>query len=130
MTEKIFTVDELAELCDVDRETIRRWRNRGVRGVFLEATDNVVLRGKPISFTADSVKRFAKENPKIMTPALRNALESGDRERVQTNTNGMLFSYQPEGQDFLKKVLLEKRAALLKELEHTEKTLAKLEGEK
>lgn len=129
MAEKIYTVDELAELCDVDRETIRRWRNRGVRGAFLEATDNAVLRGKPICFTADSVRRFARENPKIMTPALRNALEGDNRDRAQSNTDGLLFSYQSEEHDFLKKVLLEKRASLLKELEHTEKTLAKLEGE-
>lgn len=130
MDERIFTVDELAELCDVDRETIRRWRNRGVRGTFLEATSKAVLRGKPICFTADSVRKFARENPKIMTSALRNALEGSNRDRPQVNTDGMLFSYQSEEHDFLKKVLLEKRASLLKELERTEKTLAKLEGEK
>lgn len=129
MTEKIFTVDELAALCDVDRETIRRWRNKGVRGVFLEATDNTVHRGKPLNFTAAAIEKFAEANPKVMTPALRKALEGEGASTAQTDMEGVLYSYYPEEHDFLKKVLLEKKAALLKELEHTERTLAKLEGD-
>lgn len=129
MAEKIFTVEELATLCQVDRETIRRWRNKGVRGVCLEATDSTVLRGKPISFTADAIERFAKVNPKVMTPALRKALGGAETGKVRMDLEGMNFSYHPEEQSFLRRVLIEKKAALLRELEQTEKTLAKLEGE-
>lgn len=130
MPEKKFTVEELADLCGVDRETIRRWRNRGVGGVCLEATDSTVLRGKPIFFTASAIEKFAEANPKVMTPALQKALSGEEPAAPQFDDRALNFSYLPEEQSFMKKLLLEKKAALLEELEKTERTLAKLEGKK
>ena len=61
----IFSVEKLAELCKVDRETVRRWRNRGVNGVKLEARQSVARRGAALLFDDSAVKAFMEANPKI-----------------------------------------------------------------
>lgn len=74
MTEEYISVEQLAKLCSVDRETIRRWRKRGIRGVMLESVNTEGLRGKPVYFTKDAVRDFAKAYPKMMTEQLSAVL--------------------------------------------------------
>ena len=54
----VFTVEKLASLCKVDQETVRRWRNRGVNGVKLQATTNEIQRGAALMFQDDAVRTF------------------------------------------------------------------------
>lgn len=78
---KFFSVEKLAELCEVDRETIRRWRNRGVNGVKLQARQTELRRGVPLMFDEDAVRTFMQSNPKYLTKKLDDALnvETGAR---------------------------------------------------
>ena len=71
----IFSVEKLAELCKVDRETVRRWRNRGVNGVKLEARQSVARRGAALLFDDSAVKAFMEANPKYLTKELSDALD-------------------------------------------------------
>ena len=132
MAEKVFKVDELARLCGVDPETVRRWRNKGVRGVRLASTDTSLLKGKNLLFTAQAVREFAEIYPKIMTPALKQELEQEQSARslLDMADIGGAASAAPAAVDneFLMRVLLEKRAALLHDLEQTEKSIARLKG--
>ena len=75
----VFTVEKLASLCKVDQETIRRWRNRGVHGVKLQATTNEIQRGAALMFQDDAVRTFMQANPKYMTKELDRIL-NGDFE--------------------------------------------------
>ena len=75
----VFTVEKLASLCKVDQETIRRWRNRGVNGVKLQATTNEIQRGVALMFQDDAVRTFMQANPKYMTKELDRIL-NGDFE--------------------------------------------------
>ena len=134
MAERLFRVDELARLCGVDPETVRRWRNKGVRGVYLESTDASLLKGKNLLFKAQAVRDFAEAYPKIMTQALKKELEKDEYAR-----QGKVFDAEPapaasvaaasgSDKDFIMRLLLEKRAALLQDLEQTEKSIARLKG--
>ena len=123
MAEKVFDVGVLAMLCDVDRETVRRWRNRGVRGVTLESTTSEAIKGKPMTFTYSAILEFAKVYPKIMTPALQRAM--GDEvitAAVPTQTASIaptaVISSTTSGSSYLKQLLLERKQLLLQELEH------------
>ena len=75
----VFTVGKLASLCKVDQETIRRWRNRGVNGVKLQATTDEIQRGAALMFQDDAVRTFMQANPKYMTRELDRIL-NGDFE--------------------------------------------------
>lgn len=134
MAERLFRVDELAQLCGVDPETVRRWRNKGVRGVFLKSTNTSLLKGKNLLFQAQAVRDFARAYPKIMTPALKKELEKDEtakRDLFQLAGAGGTASVMPANDsddEFIMRLLLEKRAALLKDLEQTEKSIARLKG--
>ncbi len=87
---KYYSVEKLAALCMVDRETIRRWRKNGVNGVKLKAMLNVSHRGKPLSFSEYDVKQFMAANPKYVTKELYEELfpkseqESNDEDEANT----------------------------------------------
>lgn len=70
----IFTVDRLAELCGINKETVRRWRNRGVNGVKLQALTDDQQRGVSLMFDEDAIRSFMEKNPKYMTDKLNAAL--------------------------------------------------------
>lgn len=91
MAEALYTVEDVARLCRVDRETVRRWRIRGIRGERLVANGDDInddglakVKGKPILFSADALRKFVAENPKLMTPQLKEELDSAQpkQERV------------------------------------------------
>ncbi len=90
MTEEYISVEQLAKLCSVDRETIRRWRKRGIRGVMLESVDTAGLRGKPVYFTKDAVRRFAEVYPKMMTEQLAAVLM--ETEETVSEEEGSIMS--------------------------------------
>ena len=118
-----FDVLQLAMLCDVDRDTIRRWRNEGVRGVKLQATTDEAVRGKRIMFSAAAIYAFAEVYPKIMTPALQQVL--GERPAPEPIDEATVTAPPAPptavvGNEYLKQLLLEKREALLKELEQVD----------
>ena len=69
-----FSVEKLATLCKVDRETIRRWRNRGVNGIKLEARQSASQRGAALIFDEAAVRAFMEANPKYVTKELDEAL--------------------------------------------------------
>lgn len=133
MAERLFRVDELAQLCGVDPETVRRWRNKGVRGVYLESTDSSLLRGKNLLFKVQAVREFAEAYPKMMTPALKKELEKAESaqwDSVSCTEQAAASAAVLDGADneFIMRLLLEKRAALLQELEQTEKSITRLKG--
>lgn len=127
MKEKVFSVEELAQLCQVNEETVRRWRNIGVRGIFLKSTEETVVRGKPLLFTAEAVREFAAANPKVMTAALQEALSDVSAGRERPDLGGMMFSYySQDSRDYVRRMLLSKKEALLRELEQTKKALEEM----
>ena len=126
MAERIFTINELAELCNVHRETIRRWKDEGYKGQKLQSYNNDSgVKGKPILFTTSAIREFAKYCPKFMTAKLKEILDETAIE--EPTPQGAVFSVNVNDGDFLKRLLLEKKASLLKELEQTEATLRNLE---
>ncbi len=123
---KMFSVDELANLCKVDKETIRRWRNKGVNGVFLESTDSTLLRGKPLFFSSEAVKSFVEANPKVNTPELQQALNPDAA--ATAAPQGLLNVAQNDsnGNQYLKNLLLMRKEALEQELLQIEEQLSRL----
>lgn len=96
MAEKIYTVERLARLCGVDRETVRRWRNRGLKGTVLESVNTDTMKGKPLMFTEQAIRDFVKANPKVMTLELEKELAHGNEEDVyeaQIKSHGGAASY-------------------------------------
>lgn len=90
MAEVKYTVETLARLCEVDKETVRRWRIRGIRGERLlacgdnESDDQLdKVKGKPILFTADALRKFVAANPKLMTPQLKQELDSAQQNQAE-----------------------------------------------
>lgn len=75
MRNELFTVETIAELCDVNKETVRRWRKWGRNGVRLEATDPDAAEH---TFTREALNRFMNANPKYLTEELRQALEESE----------------------------------------------------
>lgn len=131
MNNDLISVERLAALCAVDRETIRRWRKKGVRGTFLEAVDSTGLRGKPIYFTKEAILRFAEVNPKMMTDALRKALDSHTVQAVPVDSRSMQASVNMENneQETVTVRLLKDRQRLLEqELAQVKLALEQMKG--
>lgn len=120
---KYYSVERLATLCRVDRETIRRWRNRGVNGIKLESPDTDILRGKPLTFSEEAVRRFIEANPKQLTDALKRDLDGVDNgERVASEGAPNLG----DESGYLAQLLRQRRQEILRELEQVENTLRKI----
>lgn len=83
---KSFSVEELAQLCSVNKETVRRWRKLGVGGNFLKSDHEERTQGKPARFSAEDVVQFAAAVPRVMTPELKVAL--GDVLKSEKDTAG------------------------------------------
>lgn len=84
-----FTVAEIAELLDVNEETVRRWRIRGRNGVQLavpSAGDRPGRKGYRI--TSGAVRHFLAMNPSLMTVAMQEALAQ-DGASPQTATSAV-----------------------------------------
>ena len=70
-----FTVAEIAELLDVNEETVRRWRIRGRNGVQLAVPSVGDRPGrKGYRITSGAVRHFLAMNPSLMTVAMQEAL--------------------------------------------------------
>lgn len=125
---KMFSVDELANLCKVDKETIRRWRNKGVNGIFLQSTDSTPLRGKPLFFSTEAIKTFVEANPKVNTPELQSALVSEPTSDATSSPKGLFNVAQNDdnGNKYLKNLLLMRKEALENELLQIEEHLSRL----
>ena len=123
----LFSVEKLAELCKVDRETVRRWRNRGVNGVKLEAQQSVARRGAALLFEDSAVKAFMEANPKYLTKELSDALNPPE-------ALAAVYRAAPapvEGGDSLVEQMLERqREDLLQKVQEIDRTLALLKEEK
>lgn len=124
----IFSVEKLAELCKVDRETVRRWRNRGVNGVKLEARQSVARRGAALMFDGSAVKAFMEANPKYLTKELSDALDPPEApiaiayRAAPTPVEG--------GDGFVEQMLERQREELLQKVQEIDRTLALLKEEK
>ena len=124
----IFSVEKLAELCKVDQETVRRWRNRGVNGVKLEARQSVARRGAALLFDDSAVKAFMEANPKYLTKELSDAL---DPPETPATAAYRMASVPAEGGDgFVEQMLERQREELLQKVQEIDRTLALLKEEK
>lgn len=116
----IFTVEKLAALCRVDRETIRRWRNRGVNGVKLQATSNEQLRGVSIMFDEAAVRAFVEANPKYLTKELDMVLNGSFDASAAAKESAAKTEIQG---DYVRSVLEKQREELLQKLREVEMAL-------
>lgn len=125
-----FSVEKLATLCKVDRETIRRWRNRGVNGIKLEARQSASQRGAALIFDEAAVRAFMEANPKYVTKELDEALNPSSE---PTSAEYNAFSGQAassSGDGYVEQMLEQQRNDLLKKLNEIDRTLAFIKGEK
>ncbi len=121
----IFTVEKLASLCRVDRETIRRWRNRGVNGVKLQAINEEQQRGVSLMFNEEAVRTFIKANPRYMTPELDEILNGSITEsRSAAAASAPKAAVQSSG--YVRQILELQREELLQKLREVERALEQL----
>ena len=123
----LFSVEKLAELCKVDRETVRRWRNRGVNGVKLEAQQSVARRGAALLFVDSAVKAFMEAYPNYLTKELSDALNPPE-------ALAAVYRAAPApvegGDSFVEQMLERQREELLQKVQEIDRTLALLKEEK
>lgn len=118
MANKKFTVEEIAKICDKDRETIRRWRNRGVRGVRLEADTSDVKKGIPLTFSKEAIRKFIEKNP---NPQLEKALQDDDCVESSITAHGAEESLYEDDPVIVQ--LKERQKSLMAQLETTNAAL-------
>lgn len=123
----LFSVEKLAELCKVDRETVRRWRNRGVNGVKLEAQQSVARRGAALLFEDSAVKAFMEANPKYLTKELSDALNPPEAPAAVYRAASAPAG---GGDSFVEQMLERQREELLQKVQEIDRTLALLKEEK
>ena len=111
----VFTVEKLASLCKVDRETIRRWRNRGVNGVKLPA----------LMFQDDAVRTFMQANPKYMTRELDRIL-NGDFEPALGAASVPEAPKGLENSGYVRQILEKQREDLLGKLREIDRALEQM----
>ena len=121
----VFTVEKLASLCKVDQETIRRWRNRGVNGVKLQATTNEIQRGAALMFQDDAVRTFMQANPKYMTKELDRIL-NGDFEPALGAASVPEAPKGLENSGYVRQILEKQREGLLGKLREIDRALEQM----
>ena len=121
----VFTVEKLASLCKVDQETIRRWRNRGVHGVKLQATTNEIQRGAALMFQDDAVCTFMQANPKYMTKELDRIL-NGDFEPALGAASVPEAPKGLENSGYVRQILEKQREDLLGKLREIDRALEQM----
>lgn len=121
----VFTVGKLASLCKVDQETIRRWRNRGVNGVKLQATTNEIQRGAALMFQDDAVRTFVQANPKYMTKELDRIL-NGDFEPALGAASVPEAPKGLENSGYVRQILEKQREDLLGKLREIDRALEQM----
>ena len=121
----VFTVEKLASLCKVDQETIRRWQNRGVNGVKLQATTNEIQRGAALMFQDDAVRTFVQANPKYMTKELDRIL-NGDFEPALGAASVPEAPKGLENSGYVRQILEKQREDLLGKLREIDRALEQM----
>ena len=121
----VFTVEKLASLCKVDQETVRRWRNRGVNGVKLQATTNEIQRGAALMFQDDAVRTFVQANPKYMTKELDRIL-NGDFEPALGVASVPEAPKGLENSGYVRQILEKQREDLLGKLREIDRALEQM----
>lgn len=121
----VFTVGKLASLCKVDQETIRRWRNRGVNGVKLQATTDEIQRGAALMFQDDAVRTFMQANPKYMTRELDRIL-NGDFEPALGAASVPEAPKGLENSGYVRQILEKQREDLLGKLREIDRALEQM----
>ena len=121
----VFTVEKLASLCKVDQETVRRWRNRGVNGVKLQATTNEIQRGAALMFQDDAVRTFVQANPKYMTKELDRIL-NGDFEPALGAASVPEAPKGLENIGYVRQILEKQREDLLGKLREIDRALEQM----
>ena len=121
----VFTVEKLASLCKVDQETIRRWRNRGVHGVKLQATTDEIQRGAALMFQDDAVRTFMQANPKYMTRELDRIL-NGDFEPALGAASVPEAPKGLENSGYVRQILEKQREDLLGKLREIDRALEQM----
>ena len=121
----VFTVEKLASLCKVDQETVRRWRNRGVNGVKLQATTNEIQRGAALMFQDDAVRTFVQANPKYMTKELDRIL-NGDFEPALGAASVPEAPKGLENSGYVRQILEKQREDLLGKLREIDRVLEQM----
>lgn len=121
----IFTVEKLASLCRVDRETVRRWRNRGLNGVKLQATDGEQQRGVSLMFDGDAVRAFMEANPKYLTEELSMIL-NGDFPMSHSAASVSEPRTATQEDNYAYRILEKQREELLRKLQDVERALQHL----
>lgn len=121
----VFTVEKLASLCKVDRETIRRWRNRGVNGVKLQAITDEIQRGAALMFQDDAVRTFMQANPKYMTRELDRIL-NGDFEPALGAASVPEAPKGLENSGYVRQILEKQREDLLGKLREIDRALEQM----
>ena len=121
----VFTVEKLASLCKVDQETVRRWRNRGVNGVKLQATTNEIQRGAALMLQDDAVRTFVQANPKYMTKELDRIL-NGDFEPALGAASVPEAPKGLENSGYVRQILEKQREDLLGKLREIDRALEQM----
>lgn len=124
----LFSVEKLASLCKVDRETIRRWRNRGVNGVKLEARQSVSQRGAALIFDEAAVRAFMEKNPKYVTKELDEFLNASHNEEYVENSKAKIEVRSGLAEGYVEKMLIAQRNDLLKKLNEIDRALELIKG--
>lgn len=121
----IFTVEKLANLCRVDRETIRRWRNRGVNGVKLQATNDAQQRGVGLMFDEAAIRAFMQANPKYLTKELDSILNGSFMASLGASS-APLSQLEPQSNGYVRQILEKQKMELLSKLQEVEHALKQL----
>lgn len=147
LQKKLFSVADLAKLGSVGPATVRRWRTDGLNGIklvpyFEEKAGAEKQQNKYLMFSKENVRKFAQQNPRIMTEALRAALV--EQEPAVTPPGGGLKAEEviskvpfnelssakvtlSEKNQYYYKLLCAREAELQRELEYVRKERAELE---
>ncbi len=121
MQNELFSVEMIAGLCDVNLETVRRWRKWGRNGIKLEAVDP---EAPELTFTAEALTRFLNANPKYLTESMRQELERKQQPVAPSET-----ALEALKDNYVYNLLKEKRDLLSQQLKELEKELNRMEKE-